>query len=45
MVCNFAIENNMTVMSTQFQHETIHKGIWISPVLTTVNQINYSKPN
>jgi hypothetical protein len=41
MVCNFAIENNMMVMSTQFQHKTIHKGSWISPHLTTVNQIDY----
>jgi len=37
MVCNFAIENNMTVMSTQFQHKTIHKGTWILPDLTAVN--------
>ena len=26
-------------MSTQLQHNTIHKGAWISPDLTTVNQI------
>jgi len=30
MVCNFATENNMTVMSTQFQYKTIHRGTWIS---------------
>jgi len=41
MVCNFAIENNMTVMNTQFQHKTIHKGTWISPDLTTANQTDH----
>jgi hypothetical protein len=41
MICNSAIENNMTVMSTQFQHKTIRKGTWISPELTTVNQMDH----
>ena len=41
MVCNFAIESNLTVMSTQFQHKTIHKGTWISPDLTTVNPTDH----
>jgi hypothetical protein len=41
MICNFANENNMTVMSTQFQHKSIHKGTWISAELTTVNQTDH----
>ena len=34
LICNFAMENNMTVMSTQFQRKTIHKGTCTSPQLT-----------
>ena len=41
LICNFAMENNMTVMSTQFQRKTIHKGTCTSPQLTTVNQIDH----
>jgi hypothetical protein len=41
IICNFAIENNMTVMSAQFQHKLIHKVTWISPELTTVNQTDH----
>ena len=41
LVSNFAIENNMTVMSTQFQHKTIQNGTWTSPDFTKVNQIDH----
>ena len=41
MVCKFAIESNLKVMSTQFQRRTIHKGTCILPDLTTVNKIDH----
>jgi len=43
LVCNFAIENNMTVMSTHFQHKTIHKGTWTSPDHSLYFQSDYAR--
>jgi len=31
MLLELALGNNVTVMSTQFQHKKIHKGTWLAP--------------
>jgi hypothetical protein len=31
LMLNFAIENEMLIASTIYQHKNIHKGTWVSP--------------
>ena len=41
MVVYYAINNDMFVISTNFQHKKIHIGTWTSPDHQTVNQIDH----
>ena len=44
MLCEVAFANNMTIMSTQFQHQQTHKATWTSPDQATTNQITPKQP-
>jgi serine phosphatase RsbU (regulator of sigma subunit) len=41
MVPNYAISNDMFLISTNFQHKKMHIGMWISPDHQTINQIDH----
>jgi len=41
MVANYAISNDMFLLSTHFQHKKIHIGMWTSPDLQTTRQIDH----
>jgi len=41
MLLELALQNNLTVMSTQFQCKKIQKGTWLAPHQMTLNQIDH----
>ena len=41
LAANYAISNDMFMISTNFQHKKIHTGTWISPDRQTLNQIDH----
>jgi len=45
MLLEQALGNNLTVMSTQLQHKKIHKGTWLAPDQTTLNQTDHALIN
>ncbi|KAK9686020.1 hypothetical protein QE152_g37504 [Popillia japonica] len=41
MLIQFALENNLKIMSTNFKHKEIHQTTWMSPYFKTRNQIGH----
>ena len=41
ILLELTLGNNLTVMSTQFQHKKIQKGTWLAPDQMTLNQIDH----
>ena len=41
IVANYAISNDVFLISTNFQHKKIHIGTWTSPDHQTINQIDH----
>lgn len=41
LAVNYAISNDVFLISTNFQHNKIHSGTWISPDHQTLNQIDH----
>jgi exonuclease III len=41
MVANYAVINNMFLISTNFQHKNFHIGTWLSPDHQIVSQIDH----
>jgi endonuclease/exonuclease/phosphatase family metal-dependent hydrolase len=41
LVCDYAMANDMKIISTYYQHKRIHTGTWTSPDGTILNQTDH----